>query len=411
MAYIDLASLAPALKELYGPQEVKNLVYQDRPMLALLEKNKRAYVSAKGKAIPIPVIIGVGQGASSTFSNAQTNQSGGRIQEFMLTRKTGYSIATISQEALLASDGDIGSFIDGHKFQFDGAFTTAANRAAQHLYRDGSGTIGTISTIGSVATGVIQLTNNDDAVNFEQDQTLQSNNAGTLRAAVAYVISVNTQNGQIVVANTMGGAAANPSGWTAGDFLVTSGDFNLVMTGLTAWLPQTVPNPDSFFGVNRNGNRTRLAGVWQDGSANTIEEAAINLSAGIAKEGGKPTHGFMDFTSYAGLERSVGTKVQYVNIKADEDAQINFEGISFTGRNGKIMMLPDRWCVPQQLFMLTLSSWTLYSIEDVPHLTMYGDGLPMLRVGNADANEMRVSYYGNLASDAPGWNGTCLLGT
>lgn len=32
------------------------------------------------------------------------------------------------------------------------------------------------------------------------------------------------------------------------------------------------------------------------------------------------------------------------------------------------------------------------------------EGLEGLRVGNADALEIRIAYYGNLICSAPGWN-------
>ena len=39
----------------------------------------------------------------------------------------------------------------------------------------------------------------------------------------------------------------------------------------------------------------------------------------------------------------------------------------------------------------------------------YGDGLEMLRVSNADAGELRVGAYYQLACSAPGWNAVVTL--
>ncbi|HPT62160.1 MAG TPA: hypothetical protein PLN81_11305 [Bacillota bacterium] len=40
-----------------------------------------------------------------------------------------------------------------------------------------------------------------------------------------------------------------------------------------------------------------------------------------------------------------------------------------------------------------------------PHILTYGlEGLEGIRVGNADALEIRIGFYGNLICSAPGWN-------
>jgi hypothetical protein len=52
-----------------------------------------------------------------------------------------------------------------------------------------------------------------------------------------------------------------------------------------------------------------------------------------------------------------------------------------------------------------MSTLKLRSLGKVPHILTYGmEGLEGLRVGNADALEIRIGYYGNLICSAPGWN-------
>jgi hypothetical protein len=54
---------------------------------------------------------------------------------------------------------------------------------------------------------------------------------------------------------------------------------------------------------------------------------------------------------------------------------------------------------------LTMATWKLRSLGKVPHILTYGmEGLEGLRVGNADALEIRIGYYGNLICSAPGFN-------
>ena len=397
--YLNLTAMNAALKELYDGQVVENLVYADNPFLAMVPKK----TDFGGKYKPIPIITGVSQGRSSTFSNAQGNQSPVQIQSFLLTRASDYSIATIDNQTMLASRTDKMSFLEGAKLVIDGAFRSITNSAASALFRSGTGSIGRVA---GISTGVITLTNPADIVQFEVNQVLQANatDGGVPRVALGYVIAVNRSAGTLTVASTgLGGSAATPSGWTTSDYLLVQGDVNLKIKGLAAWLPATAPTTgDNFFGVDRSQDVTRLAGLRYDGTAQTIEEALIDASSFLAREGGKPDVCITNFATYAALEKSLGSKVQYVDMKGP--AEIAFRGIMVNGANSMIKVFPDRNCPAQTGYLLQMSTWCLNSLGDVPQILRYGDGLEMLRVSNADAGEVRIGYYGQLATNAPGWN-------
>jgi hypothetical protein len=388
-----------ALKELYDGQVVENLVYADNPTLALMPKA----TDFGGKYRPIPIITGVSQGRSSTFSLAQTNQSPVQIQSFLLTRASDYALATIDNQTMLASRTDKMAFLEGAKLVIDGAFRSITNSLASAMFRSGTGSIGKISAISS---GVITLTNAADVVQFEVNQVLQANatDGGTPRAALGYIIAVDRSAGKITVASSgLGGSAASPSGWAASDFLLVQGDNNLKVKGFAAWLPATAPTSgESFYGVDRSQDITRLAGLRYDGTSQTIEESLIDASSYLAREGGKPDVCITNFATYAALEKSLGSKVNYVDMKGP--AEIAFRGIMVNGANSMIKVFPDRNCPAQTGYLLQMNTWKLCSLGDAPQILRYGDGLEMLRVSNADAGEVRIGYYANLACNAPGWN-------
>ncbi len=404
MSFLDLAAMNAALKELYSGQVVENLVYADNPFLAMVKKK----TDFGGKYKPVPIITGVSQGRSATFSYAQANQSAAQIQSFLLTRASDYSIASIDNQTMLASKTDKMAFLEGSKVVIDGAIRAATLSVASALFRSGTGSIGQISSIN---TGVITLSNPADVVQFEVNMTLQANatDGGTPRAAVGYVIAVNRSAGTVTVASSgMGGSAATPSGWTGNDYLLVQGDNNAKVKGLAAWIPDAAPSPgDNFFGVDRSVDVTRLAGIRYDGSAQSIEESLIDASNLIAREGGKPDHAFVTFASFSALEKSLGSKVMYVDHKGPAD--IGFRGMMVHGANSMIKVLPDRNQRAQKAHLLTLSSLVLESLGDVPQILRYGDGLEMLRVYNSDAGEVRVGYYAQLSCNAPGWNGVVSL--
>lgn len=402
--YLNLTAMNAALKELYDGQVVENLVYSDNPFLAMVPKK----TDFGGKYKPIPIITGVSQGRSATFSNAQGNQSPVQIQSFLLTRVSDYSLATIDNQTMLASRTDKMSFLEGAKLVVDGAFRSITNSLASALFRSGTGSIG---QVGSVSTGVITLSNPADVVQFEVNQVLQANatDGGTPRAALGYVIAVNRSAGTVTVSATgLGGSAGTPASWAPADYLLVQGDVNAKVKGLAAWLPTSAPTSgDNFFGVDRSQDVTRLAGIRYDGSAQSIEESLIDSSSLLAREGGKPDVCITNFASYAALEKSLGSKVQYVDMKGPAD--IAFRGIMVNGANSMIKVFPDRNCQPQKAYLLQMNSWTLNSLGDAPQILRYGDGLEMLRVANADAGEVRIGYYANLSCNAPGYNANVTL--
>lgn len=404
--YLDLSAMNAALKELYDGQVVENLVYADNPFLAMVKKN----TDFGGKYKPVPIITGASQGRSSTFSNAQGNQSPVQIESFLLTRVADYSIATIDNQTMLASKTDKMAFLEGAKLVIDGAIRSITNSVASSLFRSGTGSIGKIGSISTTGSGpyisAITLSNANDVVQFEVNMYLVATltDGGAASSDVGVVTKVDRSNGIVTISTS-----ASPSvTWAANSFLVVQGDLNLKPKGLAAWLPVSAPTTgDNFFGVDRSVDPTRLAGVRYDGSAQSIEEAIIDASSLLAREGGKPNVMIVSFASYAALEKALGAKVTYTELKGP--AEIAFRGIMINGANSMIKVFPDRNCQPLTGYLLQMDTWALEGLGEVPQILRYGDGLEMLRVSNADAGEVRVGAYYNLRTNAPGWNAVVKL--
>ncbi len=420
--YATASNQVAALKELYdNPSDyMKDLVYLKNPFLALVPKNE-APGGFAGKYIPVPLVYGTPQGRSHTFASAQGNQTAPALKSFFVYRVSDYQLVTISNELLEATKDDAGAFIDEAKLNMDTGFRNVSNNLAFQMFGAAAGERGQIS---SITTGVIVLVDPNSVVNFEVGMSLISYSVSgqtptqSTAAAVGYVIAVNRSAGTVTVAATQGGNAATPTNWsTSFKYLAVEGDIafvssglataaSLQVTGLAGWLPVTAPTlgSDSFWGVDRGSDVTRLAGVRFDGSAETIEEALIDAAALVAREGGQPDMCFMSFASYSALQKSLGSKVQYVSVKHDE-ADIAFAGITVNAPYGPITVIPDRNCTAQTAYLLSMNTWKFRSLGKAPHILTYGlEGLEGLRVGNADALEIRIGYYGNLICNAPGWN-------
>jgi hypothetical protein len=416
--YATSGNQIASLKELYKDDKdyMKDLVYKENPFLALVPKDESPDGFA-GKYIPVPLEYGTPQGRVHAFANAQAQQTATSLASFFVYVISDYQLVTITNLLMEQTKTNAGAFVDAAKLQMDGGFRNITNNIAFELFGDGTATRGIIGSTnsGAAPTYVITLSNPQQIVQFEVGMLLVNflNSAGTISAisaTTAQITKVDRANGIITVL-----ASGTDASWaTAGNGLAINGDVvagavstgtNLGLSGLAAWIPTATPaSNDSFWGVNRSVDATRLAGLRYNAQSNTIEEGMTNALAFVNREGGKPDLCVMDFASYASLVNSLGAKVQYVQVKHDE-VEVAFEGITFQSAYGRVTVLADRSCQPQTAYLLTMSTWKLRSLGKVPHILTYGmEGLEGLRVGNADALEIRIGYYGNLICSAPGYN-------
>jgi hypothetical protein len=393
---LNMTNFAAALKQHYTSQRIENMVYKDNPFLAMVSK----YESFGGENLKLPIKYGIPQGRSATFSDALANKTNSQLKAFLLTRKSNYSLADIDNETLEASKGNANAFIEAATTEIDGAIESATRSLAISLFGDGGGSIGQIDT--TVAGTTLTLNQADDITNFEVGMQIDFYTAatgGTVRAGGPLTIdAVNRDAGSMTVSANLN----TITGLTALDYIVPEGDYDLMLSGLEAWVPSTAPSStDSFFGVNRSADATRLGGIRFDGASLPLEEALIGAASRAAREGGKPDVCFMNYSNFADLEKALGSKVSYVNIKVKPE--IGFRGIEINGPRGVIKVIPDQNCPKDVAFMLDMSMWKLYSLGKAPKI-LDPDGLRFLRVSTADSVEVRVGYYAQLGCRGPGYN-------
>jgi len=397
---LDITTFAPALKQYYKRDFVENLVYKNNPFLALVTKDENFV----GLNMPIPIIIGNPQARSATFSTAQALSENSRLRAFLLTRNKDYAFASIDNETLEAS-ADAGAFMKAATVEIDGAIQAATRSLATALFRDGSGAIGRINA--TVAGTTLTLATLVDIVNFEVGMRIQFSSAATsasLRVGGPLVVTaIDRSAGSMTV-----GANLNTiTTLTSQDFINVAGDIEAKVRGLDAWIPSTVTST-AFFGVDRTIDSTRLGGQRIDASLSPIEEGLVDGVSLIEREGGTPSHMFMNFANLANLRKSLGTKVQYVQAQVEGKACLSFQGIQIHGNKGPITVLGDQNCPGAVAYALQLDTWALYSLGMAPKI-LDADGLKMLRENSADSTAVRVGYYGNAGCKAPGWNGRITL--
>jgi len=429
--YASSTSSVAVLKELYvdNSDYLRDLVYAKNPTMALMPKNESSDGLA-GKYIPVPIQYGNGQGRSHTFLNAQGNQSPNQYSSFFVYVVQDYQLVTITNLLIEQTLSNAGAFVDEMKRQVDGGIKNLSNNMAFELFGSGTATRGVTGTaVSNPSPGVYQFTlaNPQDVVQFEVNMTIQASatdGGAVLPIAtpqtpdLGLITSVNRATGVIQFSIVQGAPDVD---WLQGSYITVQGDIPpaggsgsgpigqvgsyLAASGLSAWVPATSPAPtDSYWGVNRSVDPTRLAGLRYDATSYSIEEGVVNALGFANREGADPDTMILSFQSYTALENALGAKVQYVDVK-HEEANIAFEGIRFHSAYGYVTVLADRSCQPQTAWCLSMDSWKLRSLGKAPHILTYGlEGLEGLRVGNSDALEVRVGAYYNYVCNAPGFN-------
>jgi hypothetical protein len=419
-AWDTVAANKEALKEYYDNFEVRNLVLKEGPLVGLLPKMNRF----GGKSLPIPMVYGNPQGASATLQTAIQNKTNAQMASFNITRSKDYAVASIDREMKLATEVDTenSAWLEEAKLDIDGARNQAMCSVAISLYGDGTGNRGQVSSGSNVATNTITLSDINSIVNFEYLMyvTFSGTRTGTPRTGQAQIVGIDRNAGTLTFS---GNLSTLITGVAAGDYIQRSGDFNKVAPGIQSWLVPPALRPtasgqDNFYGQDRFADRTRMMGVYHDGTQSPIEESMIDLERKCAREGARVSHMFMNTVQFGQALKSLSSKVSYqmvsenARVAASDDrnpsgrsAQVSFAGIQFNGIGGPVKVFPDFRCPSTKLYALTIDTWKLYSLYDLAHIVDLNTDQEWLRHSVDDAYEVRVASYWALGCRAPGANG------
>ena len=421
-SYANSSNQLAALKELYTDDKdyMKNIVYAKNPWLAMIPKNESPDGFA-GKYIPVPLEYGNPQGRAHVFANAQNQQTASAVISYFVYAVQDYQLVTITNLLMEQTKSNAGAFVDEASRTMDNGFRNLSNNMAFELFSGGTasrGQIGSISVSGSTLT--ITLANAQTIVQFEVGMVLQASITdggaavvdGSSNIVAAQITALNRGTGVITATVVQGTYSAS---WAASYYLQVLGDIGsagastiaglLGLSGMAAWVPASDPvSTDNFWGVNRYADVTRLGGLRYNAQAQSISEGLTSALAYGNREGADFDLIIIDFASYSTLINELGAKVQYVQLEHDE-VEVAFEAIHFHSAYGKIPVVADRSCPAQAAYCVKTDTWKLRTLGKAPHVLTYGmEGLEGLRVGTADALEIRMAYYGNVINSAPGWN-------
>ncbi len=402
MAASTLSTVAAVFKTLYAKGEVPNLCMKNHPLFSRVKKVDDFYGDGTYKRVPI--LIGNPQGISANFGVGQANASASVLRQFAIDRKKGYGFVTVDAEAMIASERDAGAYLRLKKAEMDNVIAEMGNAMATYLYGDGWGGLAVVRSDYTTGT-TIGLAEPRDAYKFDVGQQLRAADefdSGTPRTGTMTVTAVDWDAGTITV-------DAEASSLAAGDFIFREGDADMagttkrLPTGLAGWIPLTAPSAsENFFGVDRSVHSARLAGHRLDNSSNSIEENVMDLANKIAYMGGRPDALYLNPDNVVTLNKSASSKIEFQG--GGGSASIGFTGFKLGTAVGMIDVLADPDCPPNRGYLLSMDTWSLHTMKEVPHI-VEDEGLQATRSATADEVEVRLRWFAQLACSAPGRNG------
>ncbi len=400
-----VAGVSNALKYRFSPDALERQGYPRHPLVGIVPKQ----TDWTGSSMLHNIYHTGARGKGTTIALAQGNQSLAKVARFTIDREQLYAVHRLEREFMLASADQAGAMLKGRMAMMDDAVHSLFRDISRDLYGDGYGTLGRIgSVVDNGSTDTVTLSNPSDIVNFEVGMFIGcADTAGGEvhgAAADAYlpVIAVDRSNGTFTVTGDTG-----DEGWGTGDFLFEQGDgadsgATRKLMGLQGWIPATAPTSgDSFFGVDRSVEVTRLAGHRFTAVTDGLDplQALIDAGTVMAREGASPEICLVNPVQRAQMAKLLHGQTVYNDVKSSR-ADVFYKALSVETGAGVVDVIMDPDCPVNKGFMLRKDALVLRSLKTAPHL-VDDDGLTILRVSDSDSYEARWACYANLIVKKP----------
>ena len=421
VAFDLLGEAGPLMKRYYDDRRVYDMAFKNRPLFAWIPKKTGVTggspLGSGYGGYQVPITIDDIAGESATFADAVTARDGDSHRVWQCNRIKRYATATIDWETVRAMKNDMGAFMTAITPRIDSAINQLSNTVAMGLYHpDGSGHRGQVLSMSS-DTATLTAATAHLARTWSLRRTLTADtvvSGGTIHTGTTKVVGIDLTAGTITVddataINVATGLAADDYIFPLGDY-TASGENNKFMEGLGTWGPDpaTITGGDDHMGVDRSVWKERLLMLWHDVALqSTAGDGSFvrGIRAGAAKlqaNEGSPDVLFVHPDRWAQIESDLASQSRY-EMMMGSDGRTGFDSIVINAGGGKINVVADPWCPPNQGYMLQRNTWELFSIDRVPDFVS-DDGNRLHRLENADEVEFRLGGYFNVVCRAPGHN-------
>lgn len=392
-----------ALKTLFPQKRIEQIGWEDQPFMKWVTSKTDFY----GRNLELPVRIGPHAGATNDFGSAQAMKGSSNYTHFTLTRKKKYIVISFDNEALEASERDVGAYMNFKELEMEGAFQGINMQTAADMQGNGSGRIATISAVNT-GTNVITV---DEAgiTRFEKDMRIVSFSSNVYGATATssgpkgYMVvgSVDPDNNQITLDTTKGDTILQDGADATTDkYLAVWGAVGNAIFGTQAWVPidrSILSTP--FAGVTRSQYSSRLGGCYYDGSAcGSVMEALERASARGRKEGSKFEVAWVNHNRFQDVSIELGARAVREPYKVGNFA---YDSIKFSTGGREVRLMADHNFADSDCLMANKASWRFHTLKAAPRMLGKGGAGDLILEPAADGWESRIGWYGEMECLAP----------
>ena len=380
-----------------------NLMYQSAgPLFAWLNKER----TLSGLQTEARVIIGPGGSGTADFATAEANSSPHVGVNFTYTRREYNDVISIADSLIRASRNDSDAFYRIVDQETRIKLAQAGRVMGRYLVGSGSGVLGTIDSTTTLSSQVMKFTTTSDIKKLEIGHYLvfAAGATSALRSSTGLKVTKrNKDTGEVTLSGTLDsvGAQLGDSVFIQGTY--TAANDMLAPDGLQSILPDSTPS-DTFNGVDRSQDPTRLGGQRLDGTPFSRVDGLLELAARIGDAGALPDeYGvFVSYKNYNAINSERASKLELTTM--DTAASVKYQGVILPSCLGNLTIYPDFNFDDSRAYIICKSAMALSSLDDLP-LIKDLDGQTMLRQQGVDAYAIRFGWYANLICRAPGWCG------
>ena len=369
----------------------------------------------QGKAMDQPFFVTTGGAVSHDFKaafNLAVNQSTGpgfTAAKFGWDNMYAHWAMDVKQKKQMPGRGK-GSYIGSLRQTMERTKERMERLRLAHIFGDGSGTLGRVGTaaVGSSLGAItFYLENITQVIYFERDIQFQVGTTSTATSVVKQgskdlifkVTEIDRKARKVVCKVVDDDGTDTTSGVTAAQavaalaknrYLFGKGDVVLiptvgpdglpnyggtrVMPGFAAWCPETLAANDNFFGVNRNQDRNRLAGVVHEVDTTDTEREYQNtlISASYVQEtlGGRISNVVMNPLHYRDFTVELGKSAEFkkMDVSGYNKGVPGFKVLRVATDKGEMMVHTDIHCPPGVAWGYVPSDWKICSLDQFIHV-------------------------------------------
>jgi len=382
MAAFDLTTGSALFKTKFGKLS-ENAYNSANVMLGTIKKEYTFVGEDMKVAVPTFFAGGVGSGSLPTANPASAVKA-------TLTAKKVYAVTEIDREALKASMGNEGAFVEAMKWNVQKTVEAFNRNASRILFGDGTGTLGTTTAANATGTATVPIVIISSAT-WVEGQWEENDYINIDSYADVWRIDTVAPATRTITLTRLSGST-DLTGVGTAKIIYMQGSKNNDPLGLKFVCDAT---SSTLYGVNvaRRWQSTQIAAAGAGISSDALNELILKIQY---KCGKAPKKIMTSFTQYRKILNFLeDSKVYKVEPRSNDlKGKISFEGIEYISDAGPIGIFADRMCADDRVYGVNTDFITSSHRPDFGWFD--DDGTVFLRLSTTDAYGARYGgYYQN----------------